>query len=325
MEEYKYFVSIIIPCFNAEKTIIRTLNSIANQTINGYQVIIVDDGSTDNTEKIVMNYIKGKNNFLYIKQLNKGVSMARNNGIINAEGRYISFLDADDIYHPQYLELLCREMERKNVDIACSQYRWIGEKEILSSVDKQCFMNELSNREILERYMKKRKYKFSFAGCLYKHQIIADEKIRFDKELNYGEDSLFIGMYLANCKNGGIFIDKELYGYTRNVNSVMHKEVTWKNIDNIVAMEKTVDYWTEKRLDIDFADYMISRAICGIAKDFSRNKELFDKLMKVYDVKHAMKVMSRECKEMSVCILSIIFLINIKLYRKILFYYKRGM
>ena len=97
MQKYQYLVSVIIPCFNAEKTIIRTLKSIDMQTINDYQVIIIDDGSTDNSEHVILKYIQNKNNFVYIKQKNSGVSTARNKGITEAQGKYISFLDADDV------------------------------------------------------------------------------------------------------------------------------------------------------------------------------------------------------------------------------------
>lgn len=325
MQKYQYLVSVIIPCFNAEKTIIRTLKSIDMQTINDYQVIIIDDGSTDNSEHVILKYIQNKNNFVYIKQKNSGVSTARNKGITEAQGKYISFLDADDVYHPKFLELLSERMEKNDVDIVCSQYKWIDIKDILTDLDKSnLYEDKLSNREILERYMRKRKYKFSFCGCLYKSHIIAEQNIIFDKELAYGEDSLFIGQYLAESEKGGIFVSKELYGYTRNENSAMHKRVTWKNTDNIEAMKKIVRYWGEKGLDVSFSDYMVSRAVWGIAKDFAIDEELFDKLEETYDVKQAMKILSKKCDEKMVRIVSIIFIICPKLWMKILYCYKKG-
>ena len=316
MSTFEYNVSIIIPCFNAEKTIIRTLKSIESQSMGNYQVVMIDDGSTDNTEKIIKKYIKDKNDYLYIKQKNSGVSAARNRGLEKAKGKYISFLDADDVYHPKFLEILCNEIENNSVDIVCSKYKWININETIGEDSTDDMKSvRLSNREIIERYMRKRKYMFSFWNCLYKHEIIDEQKIKFDTELAYGEDSLFIGQYLANCYNGGIFVESTLYGYTQNVNSAMHKKVSWKNTDNIEAMIKIVDYWKKIGLDTGFSDYMISRAVWGIAKDFAVDDELFEKLIKKYDVKYAMKVMSEKCSERMVCTSAYIAKYNINIFK----------
>lgn len=85
--------------------------------------------------------------------------------------------------------------------------------------------------------------------------------------------------------NGCVFVYKELYGYTINDKSAMHKKVSWQNVDNIEAMKKIVDYWKNKNLDTSFSDYMVARAIWGIAKDFSIDDQLFKKLQRTYDVK----------------------------------------
>ena len=316
MSTFEYNVSIIIPCFNAEKTIIRTLKSIESQSMGNYQVVMIDDGSTDNTEKIIKKYIKDKNDYLYIKQKNSGVSAARNRGLEKAKGKYISFLDADDVYHPKFLEILCNEIENNSVDIVCSKYKWININETIGEDSTDDMKSvRLSNREIIERYMRKRKYMFSFWNCLYKHEIIDEQKIKFDTELAYGEDSLFLGQYLANCYNGGIFAESTLYGYTKNENSAMHKKVSWKNTDNIEAMIKIVDYWKKRGLDTGFSDYMISRAVWGIAKDFAVDDELFEKLIKKYDVKYAMKVMSEKCSERMVCTSAYIAKYNINIFK----------
>lgn len=317
MPIYSFKVSVIIPCFNAEETIVKTLQSIENQTIDNYQVILINDGSTDNTEKIILDFIENKSNYQYIKQDNMGVSSARNNGISRVKGKYISFLDADDVYHPRFLEFLYKKMETNSIDIACSKYKWLKKNDLFSDKDIEYFDEKLSNIEILERYMRKRRYKFSFCGCMYSSHIIFENDIKFDDNLKYGEDSLFIGQYLAECKSGGIFIANELYGYTINENSAMHKKVSWKNTDNIEAMKNIVDYWEKRNLDTNFSEYMISRAIWGIAKDFSVDDKLFEKLQETYDVKKAMEIMSRKCDERIVKILSIIGENNICIFKVI--------
>ena len=118
-------ISVIIPCYNAADTIVRTLESVEEQTFKDYEVVLIDDGSLDNTKNIVTNYIKEKDNYVFLKQENKGVSTARNYGLNNAKGKYIAFLDADDVYHPLFLETLFNEIEKNRTDLACSQYQFM--------------------------------------------------------------------------------------------------------------------------------------------------------------------------------------------------------
>ena len=88
MSKNKYMISVIIPCYNAADTIVRTLESVEEQTFKDYEVVLIDDGSLDNTKNIVTNYIKEKDNYVFLKQENKGVSTARNYGLNNAKGKY---------------------------------------------------------------------------------------------------------------------------------------------------------------------------------------------------------------------------------------------
>ena len=108
-------VSVIIPTYNREKTILRAINSVLDQTYKEIELIIVDDGSIDNTRKIVesLNCQKIK----YIYQKNGGAAKARNTGIIAASGEYISFQDSDDYWYPEKLEKQLAELEDKNADI----------------------------------------------------------------------------------------------------------------------------------------------------------------------------------------------------------------
>lgn len=97
------FFSIIITTYNREKLIIRALESLMAQEEKDWEAIIIDDGSQDQTELIVQNFIKDQNRFRYFKQDNQGAEAARNKGIALSKGKYISFLDSDDEYLPQHL------------------------------------------------------------------------------------------------------------------------------------------------------------------------------------------------------------------------------
>ena len=103
MSKNKYMISVIIPCYNAADTIVRTLESVEEQTFKDYEVVLIDDGSLDNTKNIVTNYIKEKDNYVFLKQENKGVSTARNYGLNNAKGKYYIDVRAVEFTDVEYV------------------------------------------------------------------------------------------------------------------------------------------------------------------------------------------------------------------------------
>lgn len=111
-------VSVIIPAYNAGQFIIRTLDSVANQIYSNYEILITNDGSTDNTEEIIQQYVDSHTALpIYLSsQKNKGIGGARNNGIFRARGSYIAFLDADDCWYNNKLEKIC-DILLKNPEI----------------------------------------------------------------------------------------------------------------------------------------------------------------------------------------------------------------
>ena len=112
-------VSIIIPCFNVEKTIYQVLTSVMHQTYKSFEIILIDDGSIDETKQSIKAFFRKnpKIEWRYIYQVNAGPSKARNKGIQEARGKYIAFLDADDMWHPQKLEIVLLTMEKYNLSI----------------------------------------------------------------------------------------------------------------------------------------------------------------------------------------------------------------
>ena len=101
----KPFVSIIVPCFNQEKYVRETLLSVQRQTFSNFECIIINDGSTDNSSEVILNFCKDDPRFLYFNKKNEGVAVARNFGIAHSQGEYILPLDADDLIAPDYLQI----------------------------------------------------------------------------------------------------------------------------------------------------------------------------------------------------------------------------
>lgn len=130
-------VSIITPCYNGEKYISETIDSVLNQTYPNFEMIIVDDGSQDESANIVKEYQKKDLRIKFLQQSNAGSAAARNNGIRHANGRYIALLDADDVWKPYFLEEQINFMKQKNAICVYSSYDRIdGHSKIIQHTTK---------------------------------------------------------------------------------------------------------------------------------------------------------------------------------------------
>lgn len=129
-------VSIITPCYNGSKYISDTIESVISQTYRDWEMIIIDDGSKDNSAEIVSAYAEKDSRIVLLKQENAGSAAARNNGIRNAKGRYIALLDADDLWDAEFLEKQIKCMRENNAVCVYCSYRLIDEnsKEIKQPV-----------------------------------------------------------------------------------------------------------------------------------------------------------------------------------------------
>lgn len=136
-------VSIITPCYNASRFISQTIDSVLTQTFTDWEMIIVDDGSKDDSSDIVEKYVKKDSRIRLIQQPNGGSANARNHGIRESTGRYIALLDADDLWLPQFLEKQIEFMKEKNAICVYSSYKRIDENsnEILKPLICRPFVN----------------------------------------------------------------------------------------------------------------------------------------------------------------------------------------
>lgn len=199
--------SIVVPVYNTEQYLECCFNSILNQSFRDYELIIVDDGSTDTSPKICDQYAKMDDRIRVIHKENGGVSSARNCGIEAAEGTYIWFVDSDDTIALDSLQFLY-EHTKELVDLVV-----FG-----SPLQEKCNVDSLDEL-FNEHYFK---YHFGFApwNKLYRSEIIKSNDMQFDIEENIGEDLLFNIMYYQKISNIQ-FLQTELYNYVVRENSAM--------------------------------------------------------------------------------------------------------
>ncbi|WP_295363459.1 glycosyltransferase family 2 protein [uncultured Succinivibrio sp.] len=204
-------VSIIIPAFNAESTIKRCIESICFQNYSDFEVIVIDDGSTDSTQEICQSIQTTEPRVRLFKIQNKGVSHARNYGLLQAKGEYIQFVDSDDTVDKNYTGSMIEEMLSTNADIVISSIYTINNKETkkvqinLNSglYPKENIIAELYRTNILLN---------SPVNKLFKKDLILNY---FNEYMSLGEDLIFNIDYLRHCSNI-YYLNKALYFYYQN-------------------------------------------------------------------------------------------------------------
>lgn len=312
-------VSVIIPCYNSQDTILMTLISLENQSLKEFEAIVVNDGSSDSSDEIIRNYIKTSSiNFNYIIQENSGVSSARNTGLIHAKGKYITFLDSDDIYHKDFLKKLTNLMEKKTVDTAfCNYTRDIKNLEINGYYENEDKITVLNHNDLMMSFMH-RKGPCAFFTFIYLREIIEKHKLEFPIDTKYGEDLEFTWKYLSYCKSGA-YLDRALHGYMDNPNSVMNN-VKWSMVDSIESISRVEEHLkcVNDSFYQQFSNYMHARTLWSVMKNFSiaGKKDLFNRLILKYDVKNSMKILLKT-NNILIKLSALIFLIHPNLFYRI--------
>lgn len=150
-------ISVIVPIYNVEEYLSTCIESILNQTYKNLEILLIDDGSTDNSGKICDMYAKRDSRCIVIHQLNKGLSGARNTGLDYATGEYISFVDGDDYIHPQMLEILYEALQKGDYDFSMALYKEVYVKENVLFISNYTFQEFDQDQLIYGLYNTSRK------------------------------------------------------------------------------------------------------------------------------------------------------------------------
>lgn len=181
-----YKLSVIIPAYNGERFLAETLDCVLNQTLKSVQIVIVNDGSTDSTAEIIADYAKKHSNILPITQPNSGVSAARNNGIRNASGEYLLFLDTDDVFTPDSFELMCDKLDKTGADIAICRVQRFG----YGGEEFNPIVDEFTKEDSIGCYDKRLLWNFLVSNKCYRTKWLKDTGVEFPA-LRYSEDGAF--------------------------------------------------------------------------------------------------------------------------------------
>lgn len=196
-------VSVIIPVYNTEKYLNQCINSVLAQTLSDIEVLLIDDGSTDGSGKICDDYARKDKRIHIIHTSNQGVSHARNRGLDQAKGEYISFIDSDDWIDPDMIATLYRLIQTHHADLSTCGYIIEDENGSVIYNIKEKAIYTLNKWDAIYSLFHDKYYKYKGNLCdkLYNKSIIERQQLKFNEKIYYNEDRLFIFQYMNFCES----------------------------------------------------------------------------------------------------------------------------
>lgn len=259
-------ISVIVPIYNAEKYMEKCVKSIMMQTYTKIEIILIDDGSRDNSSKICDKLAKEDTRIRVIHKENEGVASARNAGIHLSKGEFITFVDSDDWIEKDFIETLYNTLERNKVDVVRGNYYREGKNKTLESGR----MNNFENIKIQEEddELRKELLKSILNGSLLsyvwllliKKKLLIEKKIQFKRNISFMEDTMFY-LEIVATKASMYIINKSIYHYNNNLQSASKSlGNAQKNILNILNVNKEMniilnkyDVANKKELNIEMS------------------------------------------------------------------------
>lgn len=226
-------VSVIIPVYNVENYLRKCLNSLVNQTLKDIEIIVVNDGTLDNSQEIIDEYVKKyPKKVVSVIQENGGQGTARNTGLLHAKGEYIGYVDSDDYVEENMYEELYKKAKEEDSDIVICGNNVVKENyEFLSKeeVDKEFLLG-----------------KMAVWNKIYKKNIIVDNKIQFRSKVWYEDLDFTMKVYFSSKKIS--YVDKPLYNYLLREGSTMNNNNIKRNLELIEAFDSLIDYCKDKKI-----------------------------------------------------------------------------
>ncbi len=235
-------ISVIIPVYNVEKYLEKCLDSVLQQDYEDYEIVVVNDGSTDSCGQILEEYAKKYSKIHLVTQENKGLGGARNTGIDNSKGKYLLFLDSDDSIKPGTLATLYKEASENPVDIVWFGMDYINEDMTVISTRKA---NEDGCRIVTQDECPLLYANDSYAwNKLYKRELFTENNIRFPERAWYEDLKTLPKLVLHADKI--LLSDKVLFNYLQRADSIMHVPNADRNIEMIDTVQDVLDYYKEQ-------------------------------------------------------------------------------
>lgn len=278
-------ISIIVPIYNVEKYINKCIDSILAQTFKEFELILVDDGSTDKSGFISDGYVKKDSRVKVIHKQNGGLSSARNKGIENSCGEYLAFIDSDDYIHPKMFEILYTNTILYDSDISMCDYKMVYENKYEIDIIKDYKVKEYTKLEALNDLQGKYGIRFVVAwNKLYRKKLF--NILRYE-EGRINEDEFIIHNLLYDSDKV-IYINAKLYYYLQRENSITKSKFNPQRLDLLDAYIERIYFYksiNEREL-VHKVEFTYSSAFFifyyKLKNEVDKPKKYLKKIKKVY-------------------------------------------
>ena len=237
-----YKLSVIVPVYNVEEYIEKCIESIINQTYTNLEIILVNDGSTDESGNICDMYAKKDSRIKVFHKENGGTASAKNMALDNVTGDYITFVDSDDWIDIEMYKILIDLIKCNNVDMVCCNYTKVYNDHVDIMSNASSIKSGVILTEDILYYAFNRDHYKGFGAYLV-NKIFKKDKVlqcRFNEELKIGEDVIFFVQVMLNCSNG-MYYEKALYNYFQRETSLMHSDDIMLRSGSLSAYQKIIE------------------------------------------------------------------------------------
>ena len=279
-------VSIIVPIYNSKDFLDRCITSLVTQSYKNLEILLIDDGSTDNSGEICDEWQKKDYRIRVFHKENGGVSSARNIGLKSCKGEYVAFVDCDDFVKQNYVEVLLNSVVENKCDMAIinliEKYRDSTEKEIKFSTEKKL----LNRYDFLDNITNKNGYQGYSCNKIFSKKIIDENNLIFDENIYYSEDLLFVVKFAEKAEKIYYEFDENLYYYCINEQSSTQVKMNNKLASSIKIYDQIINIFEENDVDpilvkVDYITmYFYSLDFFDDDKDFYKKK--YKKICKEY-------------------------------------------
>lgn len=240
MENCTPLISVIVPVYKVEEYLCACIDSILAQTYENLEIILVDDGSPDNSGKICDEYAEKDSRIKVIHKENGGLSDARNAGLDVASGEYIAFIDSDDSVHPKMFDELYKNLADTNADISCCAYArcYSPDDRVPDDISNENRF-EFSSEEALFAWAHRSHFGVQVWAKIYRFKTI--ESIRFDTSVRVSEDIPFLAEAIMNAKKI-VYFTRPMYNYTQRTGSILHTKFNERNLTAYDAISKVAEF-----------------------------------------------------------------------------------
>ena len=264
-------VSVIIPIYNTQKYLKRCMDSVIEQTYQNIEIILIDDGSSDNSLEICKKYQENDKRVYIISGKNCGVSHARNLGIDKAKGKYLYFVDSDDYLEKEAIEKMLIEYKMRNNQLVIAGYKEI-ENNLVK--EKNWGKQEITNERAKELVLHENGVGGYLWNKLFVASLIKKNDIKFQEDISVWEDVLFVMQYLNQCDNV-IIINDCIYAYCRREGSaVEHSLYNNKLYTQMTAMDRISKSVYLNNVAKEILKYRRIRCCLGLIRNMALRKNI---------------------------------------------------